>query len=786
MIVLVIALIAVIAAGATGALALVNSARDQRTSSARGAVSIQAQQTAQAALATRAATRVGTDANRYQIVALSMDSPIDGWAVEVSQVGESPAILLHIANGAAVQVTTLALQNAFSVVLQALSPANVWLLTPGSASSARFDGHGWTQSTLPKPPDAVAGGIALDMFQMRSATEGWAIASYTATAPAPSNTPPPMRLAFYRYDRAAWRLDPADAAALAGAVSEPQQPDDMAPIQITGMSITPGGDVWVTGSAQFAAVQQSSDVAAYGLIYHRAGGVWRVQRLNNRELYGIVMTGPSDGWIIGSTDKVIQLGSDPIIYETNQTPMALRWDGARWSPAALPALAVMQATARLAQVVAASPTDVWISGAPTGTTYDPNSANATNNDYLVHFDGWRWSRASEPQVAAINPTHDLSIGASVSFGYLAAPAPGVLWLAGSLTIIQNGDRTPHPLIYSGTAGQWTPIPMPAPRRRGGALQRPGRAMKGDTCPGDSSPSCPSCRAPVIHAAPAMLYFPTVGACAARNPHNAVRSHDNHMTDDTTYILVERDGPVATLTINRPDKLNALNWALIGELATRMEELDRDDAIRCLVITGAGEKAFAAGADIAEMANASPAQMAFGAFEGWNRISRIRKPIIAAVEGYALGGGNELAMHADIIIASEKAKFGQPEILLGVMPGAGGTQRLARTLGKYRAMEICLSGDQFTAQQMADWGLVNHVVAPGQALAGAQALATKIATHAPIATAVIKEAVLAAFETPLAAGLIHEKRLFAMLFSTDDQKEGMAAFMEKRPPKFTGK
>lgn len=259
-----------------------------------------------------------------------------------------------------------------------------------------------------------------------------------------------------------------------------------------------------------------------------------------------------------------------------------------------------------------------------------------------------------------------------------------------------------------------------------------------------------------------------------------------MTDDQTYILVERDGGVATLTINRPDKLNALNWALIGELASKMEELDRDDAIHCLVLTGAGEKAFAAGADIAQMAGASTAQMAFGPFEGWDRIRRIRKPIIAAVEGYALGGGNELAMHCDIIIASEKAKFGQPEILIGVMPGAGGTQRLARTLGKYRAMEICLSGDQFTAQQMEQWGLVNRVVPAGQALAEAKTLAAKIASRAPIATAVIKEAVLSAFETPLESGLLHEKRLFAMLFSTEDQKEGMAAFMEKRPANFSGK
>jgi enoyl-CoA hydratase len=259
-----------------------------------------------------------------------------------------------------------------------------------------------------------------------------------------------------------------------------------------------------------------------------------------------------------------------------------------------------------------------------------------------------------------------------------------------------------------------------------------------------------------------------------------------MAEGTTYILVDRADAVATVTINRPDKLNALNWALINELAEKLEALDHDDAIRCIVLTGAGERAFAAGADIAQMANASAAQMALGPFEGWDRIRRIHKPIIAAVEGFALGGGNELAMHADIIIASEKAKFGQPEILLGIMPGAGGTQRLARTLGKFRAMEICLAGDQYTAQQMEAWGLVNRVVPAGQALAEARKLAEKIASRAPIATLLIKEAVLAAFETPLEAGLLHEKRLFAMLFSTDDQKEGMAAFVEKRPAKFSGK
>jgi enoyl-CoA hydratase len=253
-----------------------------------------------------------------------------------------------------------------------------------------------------------------------------------------------------------------------------------------------------------------------------------------------------------------------------------------------------------------------------------------------------------------------------------------------------------------------------------------------------------------------------------------------------YLLVAREEPIAVVTINRPDKLNALNWALVAELADRFEELDRDPAIGCIVLTGAGEKAFAAGADIAEMADKTPVQMAAGGFEAWDRIRRVKTPIIAAVGGYALGGGNELAMHADIIIASEKARFGQPEILIGVMPGAGGTQRLARTIGKYRAMEICLTGDQVSAQEMQALGLVNHVVPDDQHVEEAKKLARKIAQQAPVATRLIKEAILTAFETPLEEGLLYEKRLFALLFSTEDQKEGMRAFMEKRKPEFKGR
>ena len=253
-----------------------------------------------------------------------------------------------------------------------------------------------------------------------------------------------------------------------------------------------------------------------------------------------------------------------------------------------------------------------------------------------------------------------------------------------------------------------------------------------------------------------------------------------------YILVERDGAIGILTLNRPAQLNALNWDLINELADAAEGFDHDEAIRCIVLTGAGDKAFAAGADIKEMAGQTPVTMMTGPFSGWDRLRRIHTPMVAAVGGYAFGGGCELAMHCDIIVASENAKFGQPEINLGIIPGAGGTQRLARTLGKFVTMEMVLTGRNFTAQELHQLGLVNHVVPAGQHLEKAKEIARTIAEKAPIAARLAKEAVLAAFETTQEQGLGIEKRLFATLFSTEDQKEGMAAFIEKRKGDFKGR
>jgi enoyl-CoA hydratase len=253
-----------------------------------------------------------------------------------------------------------------------------------------------------------------------------------------------------------------------------------------------------------------------------------------------------------------------------------------------------------------------------------------------------------------------------------------------------------------------------------------------------------------------------------------------------YILVERDERIGVVTLNRPKELNALNTQLIGELAQALEELDRDEAIRCIVLTGAGEKAFAAGADIKEMSGKSPIDMLTGDFEHWLRIKRIHTPLIAAVGGYALGGGCELAMLCDMIIASENARFGQPEILIGVIPGAGGTQRLTRTLGKYRAMEMVLTGAQISAQEMAAHGLVNRVVPKGEHLNEALKLAKTVAAQAPIAVRLAKESILATFETPLEEGLEIERKNFFLLFATEDMREGMRAFIEKRKAEFQGR
>lgn len=253
------------------------------------------------------------------------------------------------------------------------------------------------------------------------------------------------------------------------------------------------------------------------------------------------------------------------------------------------------------------------------------------------------------------------------------------------------------------------------------------------------------------------------------------------------LLVEHpaDG-VALVRLNRPQQYNALNLQLMRELARAFKALDEDESVRCLVLTG-NDKAFAAGADIKEMMGKTPAEMKRAPFiSGWDAVALARKPVIAAVSGYALGGGAELAWACDIIIASETAVFGQPEINLGIIPGAGGTQRLARAVGKHLTMEIVINDRRLTAEEALRFGLVNHVYPVDTYLQEAINLASKIAARAPLAVHYAKEAVLYAFEAPLQAGLQHERLLFYALFGTEDQREGMTAFVEKRQPQWRGK
>ena len=251
-----------------------------------------------------------------------------------------------------------------------------------------------------------------------------------------------------------------------------------------------------------------------------------------------------------------------------------------------------------------------------------------------------------------------------------------------------------------------------------------------------------------------------------------------------------EGPfehVALVTLNRPEVLNAINYQLLGEVASTLEDLDADDACHCVVITGAGERAFAAGADIKEMADQTPVSLTRkNHFARWERIKRVRTPIVAAVRGYALGGGNELAMACDMIVAADDALFGQPEIRIGAIPGAGGTQRLTRAIGKARAMELILTGDQLPAREALALGLVTRVVPPEETVLAALRLAARVAAMPPLAVRAAKEAVNRAFELSLEAGLEFERRNFFILFASEDQKEGMAAFIEKRQPEWKGR
>ncbi len=258
----------------------------------------------------------------------------------------------------------------------------------------------------------------------------------------------------------------------------------------------------------------------------------------------------------------------------------------------------------------------------------------------------------------------------------------------------------------------------------------------------------------------------------------------------TIIVTKLDNPaglkVGQIQFNRPDVLNALNIELMGELLRALKGFDKDNEVGCVIITG-NAKAFAAGADIKEMATQSAIDMHIrDQFAVWDKIRKIKKPVIAATSGFVLGGGCELSMACDMIVAAESTKFGQPEIKIGIIPGAGGTQRLTRAIGKARAMEMILTGRMYTAREMFDAGLISRVVDDEVFLEEAQALAREIASMPPIALQMAKDAILKAFDTTIEGGLEYERKAFYLLFASDDMKEGMNAFIEKRKPLWKGK
>ena len=254
---------------------------------------------------------------------------------------------------------------------------------------------------------------------------------------------------------------------------------------------------------------------------------------------------------------------------------------------------------------------------------------------------------------------------------------------------------------------------------------------------------------------------------------------------TELVLAERDGPVAVVTMNRPERLNALNDELIGGVVRELEAADRDSDVRCIVLAG-GEKAFAAGADIGQMASASAMEMYASRerIDAWDSIRGVRTPIVAAVSGYCLGGGNELAMACDLIVCSPTAQFGQPETGVGIIPGAGGTQRLTRAVGKSLAMDVILSGRFLTAEEALRSGLVARIAEDW--LGEAKAVAQAIAERAPVATRLAKELVDHAYETTLAAGVADERKALYLAFASEDAHEGLSAFVEKRKPDFEGR
>lgn len=405
--------------------------------------------------------------NSYQIRAISMYSPTDGYAVALNQFSQlNQVAILRIAHGVATKQTTLSIPGGFGPTsLQALSATNVWLMfqNAGQGNFYHYDGTGWALTHLPAPAGAQGNSVGVLAYQMGSATEGWAIAGYSSTTIDPNGISPWL-LAYYRYDGSSWHIEQADhAATVGGIVQKGSTPGATysANYQINGISATTGGDVWATGWVQ---TTDSNGNVTYtqSVILHRAGGVWHVARTaKNDQYFGIAMSSPTRGWVFGMRNQPTTLGPDPVITITNQTPIALSWDGVRWSPATIPQRTQSQLDVQFNQIVASGPANAWLIGSSSGTSFTLGSKYADDNTYLAHFDGARWSLAPLPQIAAINPHNDPTQVNQVAFNIVTLAPNGDLWLAGGVTVGVRESARYTPLLYRYSGGQWTSVTLPA-------------------------------------------------------------------------------------------------------------------------------------------------------------------------------------------------------------------------------------------------------------------------------------------------------------------------------------
>ncbi|HEX9038307.1 MAG TPA: hypothetical protein VF808_15100 [Ktedonobacterales bacterium] len=403
----------------------------------------------------------------YQIAALSMDSATDGWAVVVNEMSPTSTTILHITHGVAVKQATLPGGMSGPVTLQALSPTNVWLLfqTGGTGNFYHYDGIGWMQPILPAPANAQGNGVAVQAYNMVSPTEGWAIISYGVMQQfSPGTDGSVQKFAFYRYDGANWHIEPADQAATVAEVPGPGSSSTSyvgESIQISAISVAPGGDAWATGWIQVGD-QNGNTTTWISYIYHHMAGAWHVAQVAKDYQYtGIVMASAGRGWIIGQRIKTTRIAVTTVPYTvTSQDPVVLAWDGARWAPAAIPPLTQSQLGMQFNQLVASSPSDAWLVGPSNNTTLSANKQYASDNTYLAHFDGARWSTVALPQIAAIKSSNDVVAVSQASFNVVATTPAGDLWLAGVLTNgTAPGDQS-APLFYYYANSQWTSLPLP--------------------------------------------------------------------------------------------------------------------------------------------------------------------------------------------------------------------------------------------------------------------------------------------------------------------------------------